>query len=41
VRPGSQRPGRYTLAIRAIVMQDGKWPVISETKARVEIVAGK
>jgi hypothetical protein len=41
VRPGSQRPGRYTLAIRATVMQDGRWPVISETNAPVEIVAGK
>jgi hypothetical protein len=41
LRPGSQLAGRYTLNIRATVMQDGKWPVISETHVPVEIVPAK
>lgn len=38
---GSHLPGRHELGIRATVLQDDRWPVVSQTNVPVEIVANK
>ena len=38
VAPGANLRGRHTLTIRATAIQDGKYPVVSETSVSVEFV---
>jgi hypothetical protein len=41
VTPGANLRGRHTLTIRATAIQDGKYPVVTETSVSVEFVDGR
>ena len=40
-RTDEQLQGQWNLTVRATALQDGKWPVISESEIRVEYVSAR